>query len=186
MTDAQSFIEKNLESAESSDTQSRPLMRFSLLGMMAVTTMLAVVCALVFALPPSIGAVVCIFLQPCVIAAFVIGTFAGTEDLRAFSIGGLVPFAQSVLPGGAGMGNWSNWLTVMITQRSFNSGRRRPSSNDSVFEFIGNIFSMLENIGPALMLSMFVFLFASICCGFTAVFVRRWIAKRSAETNAVA
>lgn len=182
MTDAQRFIQQNLDPSESDRTPRRQ-MRFSLLGMMVVTTVLAIVCALVFALPPSVGAIVCIFLQPCMIAAFVTGVILARDDLRSFCIGGLVPFAQSILPGGAGMGNWSNWLTVMITQRSFNTGRRRTNSSDSVFEFIGNLYSMLENIGPALMLSMFVFSFASLCCGFTAVWVRRWIVKRAAATE---
>ncbi len=175
MTDARQFIERNLDPAEA----PRPTVRFSLMGMMVVMSVLAVICAVVFALPPSVGAILCIFLQPCLLAACVIGAFYARDDLRAFCVGALVPFAQSVLPGGGGMSNWSNYLTVMLTQRSMSTARRRNSTNESLFDFMGNIYNMLENIGPTLMLTMFVFVFASLSCGFTGMLVRRWITRRT-------
>lgn len=180
MTDASRFIEKNLNLPEGRPSNSRPPLRFSLLGMLVLTTVLAVMCAILFAMPPSVGAIVCIFLQPCLLAACVVGALHSKDDMRAFCIGALVPFLQSILPGGTGMASWGSYLTMMISQRSFSTARRRNSSNDSVFEFLGNIYSMLENIGPTIMLSMFVFCFASLCCGFTGVLVRRWIARRAA------
>ena len=154
-------------------------MQFSLLGMMVLTTVLAVVCAVAFSLPSSVGAILVVLLQPCLIAGLIVGAFYGQDDLRAFCLGGLVPFVQSIIPGSAGMNNWSSYLTMLLTQRSFANVQGRARMNQSVDAYYEQIVTVLDRIGPTLMLSIAAFIFASMCCGFTGVFVRRWIARRS-------
>lgn len=148
MTDAQNSLEKNLDPSTNPRPSKRSPMQFSLLEMMVLTTVLAILFAVMFALPPSVGAIVCLFLQPCILAACAVGAFYARDDLRAFCSGALVPFFQAVLTGGAGKTGWSNSLPAMLTQFSFNTARRRSPNQDSVTELLGNIYNQLEGMGP--------------------------------------
>ena len=177
MTDAKRFIEQALEPKEPLSTLPWNHMRFSLQGLLLFMTLLAIASAVAFSFPPAVAAVICIMLQPCLVAAFISGALTAKDDVRVFCIGALVPVAQSIVAGVAGGGNWGYMFALMNsrqTLRGWNS-----AADQSVVEYLGQLSVVLGRIGRPMMINLLAFCMIALCSGYVAVWVRRFIQKRS-------
>lgn len=183
MTDSKRFIERTLQPTDQVGKQPWNHVRFSLQGLMLLMTFLAITSAVAFALPPVVGAIVCLILQPCFVAVFVSGALASKGELRFFCFGALVPVVQKVLAFGGNVG----FREILIKGRVFAGlGRNRSLPlRESLLEYWERLSLVLNELGRPIMFSLLAFCFVAACCGYCSVWARRFALRVQSKLDAV-
>jgi len=151
-------------------------LRFSLRSMMLLTVVAAVVCALLFSFPPGVAAIVCMFLQPCLIAALFSGALFAKGEPRFFCLGAILPTVLNLTSnffGGGGLGGY--WSLMMIGQQF---GRGTPGKQ-TFGHHIEQLWELWQKMGYPMALQLATFLLTALLCGLTAVLTRRYLLKQT-------
>jgi hypothetical protein len=165
--------------------------RFTIGGMLTITSFAAILVAGLFAFPPVVSAAIAGLMSVCIPAMLAGCLIYGGSAWRAFAIGMLLPSALRLASGlfGGMLGGIS--VRMMSQQQAMQQyaikmsrlQMSQPTSDSSAFEYMGQLAVTWDRLGYAYMTDETLFWAGSAVAGLATLFVQRHFARVAHATT---